>query len=52
MVVQKEVNVKKGDQTSNGKLGMTFLANSVYKANTFYEGTYKMIDVKVTEATG
>lgn len=52
MVVQKEVNVKSGDQTSNGKLGTTFLANCVYKAKTFYEGTYKMIDVKVTEATG
>lgn len=52
MVIQKEVNVEKARQASNGKLGSTYLVSSIYKAKTFYEGTYKMIDVKVTEATG
>lgn len=51
MVVQKEVNVKKGDGAANGLLGATYLPNTVYKAKTFYEGTYKMVNVKVTEAS-
>lgn len=52
MVVQKNVNVESARQAANGMIGTTFLASCVYKAKTFYEGTYKMIDVKVTEATG
>ena len=52
MVIQKEVNVQESRQASNGKLGSTILVSSINKAKTFYEGTYKMIDVKVTEATG
>lgn len=51
MVVQKEVGVKAAECTSASLLGSRYLIWTVYKAKAFYEGTYKMIDVKVTEAT-
>jgi hypothetical protein len=48
MVVQKNVNVKSAEQTSNSLLGSTYLTNSVFGVKTFYEGTYRMVNVRVS----
>ena len=51
MVVQKGINVKMSDQVANGKLGTTNLVNSMFGVKTFYEGTYRMVDVKVSSSS-